>query len=202
MPVRMVSVELEELERCRELVRYVPGYCGYRLKELRRRLDKKLRCEVARMLLDSAARLEIVEKEAFLSGGSPAARPLSKARKRLVELSEKMRAASRRGRFFEREEIPTQCLKELMEADGELLRLADEVTKCVSKLERTDIPSDEKECRSRYLEDTIERLSAAYDARAYASHPARSGPSLDAARRLSMRYIPLLSGGSGFGGGA
>jgi len=165
MSVRHVAIDREELDRCRELVRYVPGYCGYRLKELRRREDKRLRDEVARMLLNGAARLETVEKEAYLSGGRGAAAPLAESRKRLARLSERISSASCRSGFFDKEDVSSASLKELMEADREVLRLADAIVKCVSKLEQNDIPDDEREFRSKYLADSVERLSLAYDAR-------------------------------------
>jgi hypothetical protein len=151
---------------CRELARYVPGYSGYRLKESRRREDKRLRGEVARMLHGGAARLEAVEKEAFLSGLSSAASSLARSRRRLDEISEFVRSVSpAHPRFFAIDVLSASKLAGLQEADLEIFRLADSIVKCISKLEQSDIPPDEREFRTNYLADFIDRLGLAYDGR-------------------------------------
>jgi hypothetical protein len=151
---------------CRELARYVPGYSGYRLKESRRREDKRLRDEVARMLHGGASRLEAVEKEAFLSGLRSAASSLAGSRRRLAETSEFIRSvSSANSRFFATDVLSASKLAGLQEADLEIFRLADSIVKCISKLEQSDIPPDERELRTNYLVDFIDRLGLAYDGR-------------------------------------
>lgn len=151
---------------CRELSLYVPGYSGYRLKESRRQEDKRLRVEVARMLHAGAARLEAVEKEAFLSGLRNAASSLAQSRKRLANLSEFVRSVSPvNSRFFADDVLSAAQLEGLQEADLEIFRLTDSIVKCISKLEQPDLPPDEREYRTNYLVDFIYRLGLAYDSR-------------------------------------
>ena len=153
----------------KELLRYVPGYSGYsgyRLKDSRRREDKRLRVQVARMLHGGASRLEAVEKEAFLSGLRNAAASLAESRRRLAEISEFIRSVSpANSRFFEDDVLSTARLEGLHEADLEVFRLADSIVRCISKLEQPDIPPDEREFRTDYLVDFIDRLGLAYDGR-------------------------------------
>jgi hypothetical protein len=150
----------------RELSLFAPGYSGYRLKESRKREDKRLRVEVARMLHGAASRLEAVEKEAFLSGRRNAAGALGESRKRLAEISEFVRSVSpTKSRFFADDVVSAAKLKGLQEADQEVFRLADSIVRCISKLEQPDIPPDEREFRTRYLVDFIDRLGLAYDSR-------------------------------------
>lgn len=166
MSVRHLTLDREEMKGCRELLRYVPGYRGYRLKELRKREDKRLRAEISQMLLNGESRLEAVEKEAFLSGLKSSAESLARSRRRLAEISEFIRSFScGHSRFFDDDDISTVRLKGIQEADLEIFRLADSIVKCVSKLEQSDLPADEREFRSHYLVDFIDRLSLAYDGR-------------------------------------
>jgi hypothetical protein len=149
-----------------ELSRYVPGYSGYRQKESRRREDKRVRVEVARMLHGGASRLEAVEKEAFLSGLRISATSLSESRRRLEQISEFVRSVSpANSRFFADDILSAAKLARLQEADFEIFRLADSIVKCISKLEQSDIPPDEREFRTNYLADFIDRLGLAYDGR-------------------------------------
>lgn len=149
-----------------DLLNYVPGYGGYRLKESRKRDDKRLRVEIARMLQGGASRLEAVEKEAFLSGLRNAASSLADSRKRLAEISELVRSVSPTSpEFFENDVLPAAKLAGLQEADLELFRLADSIVKCISKLEQSDIPPDEREFRTDYLFDFVRRLGLACDGR-------------------------------------
>jgi len=145
---------------------YVPGYGGYRLKESRKRDDKRLRVEVARMLHGGASRLEAVEKEAFLSGLRNAASSLAESRRRLAEISELIRSVPPvNSKFFENDVLPASKLAGLLEADLDLFRLTDSIVKCISKLEQSDIPPDEREFRTNYLLDFIRRLGLACDGR-------------------------------------
>ena len=157
----------KELEgQCRELLRYVPGYRGYKVKEWRRREDKRLRAEISRMLFSGAARLELVEKEAFLSGSRGSASMLANSRRRLAEICEFLESASGvNSRFFEDDIVSAGRLMGVQEADLEIFRMADSIVKCISKLEQPDLPPDERESRTNYLVDFVDRICLACDGR-------------------------------------
>ncbi len=152
--------------QCRELLRYVAGYRGYRAKEWRRREDKRLRDEISRMLLGGSSRLEAIEKEAFLSGRRGSASALAESRRRLGEISQTMRSVScGKTKFFEDDIVSAARLRDAQEADLELFRIADSIVRCVSKLEQSDLPPDEREFRTSYLVDFIDRLFVVYEGR-------------------------------------
>jgi hypothetical protein len=157
----------EEIEgQCRELLRYAPGYRGYKAKDWRRREDKRLRAEVSGMLFSGALRLEAVEKEAYLSGHRPLAAAIAECRRRLAHTSAFMRSDfGASSRFFEDDIISAVKLRDVQAADLEIFRMADSIVKCISKLERSDLPPDERELRTNYLVDFIHRLSHAYEKR-------------------------------------
>ena len=151
---------------CREIVRYVPGYRGYKLKEWRRREDKRLRTEISRRLVHGASRLEAVEKDAFLAGLKNACSSLADSRSRLMETSDRIRFGPYgRSRFFETDEVSGGRLKGLHEADLEIFQVTDSIVRCISKLEQPDLPQDEREYRVHDLTGFIERFCLAFDAR-------------------------------------
>jgi len=156
-----------EFEVCHgEIARYVPGYRGYKLKEWRKREDKRLRTELSRRLVHEASRLEAVEKDAFLAGLKSASASLADSRSKLMETSDRIRFAPYgRPGFFETEEVSGGRLKGLHEADLEILQITESIVRCISKLEQPDLPQDEREYRVRDLTDFIERFCLAFDAR-------------------------------------
>ncbi len=157
----------EELEgQCRELLRYAPGYRGYRAKEWRRREDKRLRAEVSTMLFSGSNRLEGIEKEAYLSGLRTMAAAVAECRRRLAQISAFMRSEfGGSSKFFEIDIVSEATLRDMQAADLEIFRTADSIVKCISKLEQSDLALDERELRTNYLGDFIQRLSQAYDKR-------------------------------------
>lgn len=151
---------------CRELVRYIPGYRGYRSKEWRKREDKRLRTEISRRLVREASRLEAVEKDAYLAGLRSSADSLSESRRRLTETSDLVRFPPYgRSSFFEDEKVPVVRLVGLQEADLEIFQVADSIVRCISKLEQPDLPQDEREYRIRDLRDFIEKFCLAFEGR-------------------------------------
>jgi hypothetical protein len=151
---------------CREIVRYVPGYRGYKLKEWRKREDKRLRTELSRRLIREASRLEAVEKDAYLAGLKSSAESLADSRRRLMESSDFVRFAPYgHSSFFDDESVPIVRLKGLQEADLEIFQVADSIVRCISKLEQPDLPQDEREYRVQNLKDSIDNFSLAFDGR-------------------------------------
>jgi len=161
------GTQREELEGyCRELVRYIPGYRGYKLKEWRKREDKRLRTEISRRLVRQASRLEPVEKEAYLSGQKGPAASLAESRRKLRNASDLVQFAPYgQSRFFEDDNVSLFKLRGLQEADLEVFQAADSIVRCISKLEQPDLPQDEREHRVHDLEDFIEKFYLAIDGR-------------------------------------
>jgi hypothetical protein len=152
--------------QCRELLRYVPDYKGYKSKEWRRSQDKRLRAEISRKLSAGAIRLEAVEKEAFLSGIRASASMIAESRNRLNKISEFMRSVScGNTHFFEDDILSAARLREVQDADLQIFRMTDSIVRCISKLEQPDLPPDERELRTSYLVDFIDRLCLAFNRR-------------------------------------
>jgi hypothetical protein len=151
---------------CRELVRYLPGYRGYKLKQSRKRDDKRLRTEISRRLLREASRLEAVEKDAYLAGLKISAATLAESRRKLLEASDVVRFAPYGdSRFFDDDSVPEIRLRGLQEADLELFQTAECIIRCISKLEQPDLPQDEREYRVRDLGDFVDKFCLAFEGR-------------------------------------
>lgn len=72
----------------------VPGYRGYKEKELRRETDKTLRELVARQLMDQRARLTSVQADLVADGQLSLLDNLERADRKLVLLADRIRTAS------------------------------------------------------------------------------------------------------------
>lgn len=72
----------------------VPGYRGYKEKELRRETDKTLRETVARQLMDQRGRLTAVQADLVADGQLSLLDNLERADRKLVLLADRIRTAS------------------------------------------------------------------------------------------------------------
>lgn len=130
---------LETIEAARSglerLLSKVPGYKGYKEKELRREADKLLRMEVAAKLDDQRKRLSELQMEMLSQAQIEYLDNLERAVMKLQLLIDRLRTASYGyGGLFDAVKVKEEQLAALYDYDNKMLDFVDEISADVDKL--------------------------------------------------------------------
>jgi len=134
----------------------IPGYRGYKQKELIREDDRLVR-EKAALKIDEAKRL-LEEVMPSYSGDYEVLEKMDSLRKDLEALAQKIRHASLGYRgLFDRVKIREEELRKLLDYDYKLVTLAEEINKSVKNLasllsEKSRLVAGIAEVKSKVLE--------------------------------------------------
>jgi len=148
-----VGKKLDLIERLSMLI---PGYRGYKQKELIREDDRLVR-EKAALKIDEAKRL-LEEVMPSYSGDYEVLEKMDSLRKDLEALAQKIRHASLGYRgLFDRVKIREEELRKLLDYDYKLVTLAEEINKSVKNLasllsEKSRLVAGIAEVKSKVLE--------------------------------------------------
>ncbi|RLE92283.1 MAG: hypothetical protein DRN04_10740 [Thermoprotei archaeon] len=146
----------KKLDLIERLSMLIPGYRGYKQKELIREDDRLVR-EKAALKIDEAKRL-LEEVMPSYSGDYEVLEKMDSLRKDLEALAQKIRHASLGYRgLFDRVKIREEELRKLLDYDYKLVTLAEEINKSVKNLasllsEKSRLVAGIAEVKSKVLE--------------------------------------------------
>lgn len=147
-------------------LRALPGYAGYKEKELRRDADRLLREALSRRLREAADRLLRAQRR-LANRDLSRVEELDRLVHRLQTLADRIRTASYGyAGFFDALRIEQAELEALYRFDAELLERAEELPKAVEALEQAVEGSADLSPALRGLEQPLQALEAAWDQRA------------------------------------
>jgi hypothetical protein len=117
------------------LIKKVPGYKGYKEKELRREADKLLRLEVARSMDDQRQRLSSLQVQLVSQAQIEFLDDLERAVMKLQLLVDRMKTASYGyAGLFDAVKVKEEQLDALYEFDNQMLDYVDEMAADVDKV--------------------------------------------------------------------
>ena len=90
----LMNQATEGMNAFEKVMHGVPGYHGYKEKELRRETDKTVRDMVARQLMDQRSRLSAIQADLVADGQLSLLDNLERADRKLVLLADRVRTAS------------------------------------------------------------------------------------------------------------
>lgn len=146
----------KKLDLIERLSMLIPGYRGYKQKELIREDDRLVR-EKAALKIDEAKRL-LEEVMPSYSGDYEVLEKMDSLRKDLEALAQKIRHASLGYRgLFDRVKIREEELRKLLDYDYKLVTLAEEINKSVKNIasllsEKSRLVAGIAEVKSKVLE--------------------------------------------------
>ena len=146
----------KKLNLIEKLSMLIPGYRGYKQKELIREDDRLVR-EKAALRIDEARRL-LEELMPSYSGDYEVLEKMDSLRKDLAALAQKIRHASLGYRgLFDRVKVREEELRKLLEYDYRLVTLAEEISKSMKNIasllrERSRLVAELTEVKSKVLE--------------------------------------------------
>jgi uncharacterized protein YoxC len=127
-----IDAAMGGLER---LIAKVPGYKGYKEKELRREADKMLRMEVAAKLDDQRKRLSELQMQLISQAQIEYLDDLERAVMKLQLLIDRVRTASYGyGGLFDAVKVKEEQLDALYEYDNKMLDFVDDIAADVDKV--------------------------------------------------------------------
>ena len=94
MTDELMNQATEGMNAFEKVLHGVPGYHGYKKKELRRETDKTVREMISRQLMDQRARLSAVQADLVAGGQLSLLDDLERADRKLVLLADRVRTAS------------------------------------------------------------------------------------------------------------
>ncbi len=128
-----VSQERGKLE---SLLGQIPGYRGYKEKEMRREADKLLRDTIARRLEEQRRRLPDLQKRLLSGGGITWLDDVESAQMKLQTFIDRVKTATYGyAGFFDAVRVKEDALDELYTFDEALLATVDEIRAAIDGLE-------------------------------------------------------------------
>ena len=148
-----------------ELVGRVPGYKGYKEKEMRRDADKLLRDHIYGVLTEQRGRIEDIQGELGVEH-IEFVEKVGKARRRLQTLADTVHtAAYGYAGMFDAVRVKEEELDALYSFDNGLLAESEAIAACVDSLQAAINSSEGVSGAIRDLVETITRLQDLYDRR-------------------------------------
>lgn len=142
-----------------KIARMVPGYGGYKNKELRREADKRQRAYLTRMLSEDKSRLESVNAKMAERMRLDALGVSDRLARKLEKIIDRMKFASYGyAGFFDIAKVREEELKRVYELDASLLDDVQAVGKKISELERMEGPQEEMTRVLRQVDALVEEF--------------------------------------------
>jgi hypothetical protein len=158
----VVSGGMSDLEK---LAAKIPGYRGYKEKEVRREADKLLRDHIYRVLAEQRRRIEDIQANLGL-GQIEAVETLGRARRRLQTLADTVHTASYGyAGLFDAAKVKEEQLDALYTFDNDLLAGSDSIGEAVDALQAAADRDEGVSSAIRDLTETITRLQDVYNRR-------------------------------------
>ena len=158
----------DHLGRFEELVAKIPGYKGYKEKELRREADILLRDQIARALSAQLGKAEDVTSQMLTGPGLSQLNEMGKGNTRLQTLIDKVKTAAQGyAGFFDAIKIKEDELDALYEFDHQMLLRVDEIGAVVDQVQAAVDSGDESALAPavRGYVKTVTDTSALFDQR-------------------------------------
>lgn len=131
----LLDTVTEALGGVEELAAKIPGYKGYKEKELRREADKLLRMQVANKLDDQRKRLSELQMQLVNEGQIEFLDDVDRAGMKLQNLIDRMRTASYGyAGLFDAVKVREEQLDALYEFDTDMLDFVDEIASDVDQV--------------------------------------------------------------------
>jgi len=148
-----------------KLISKIPGYGGYKEKEMRREADKLLRDHIYGVLGEQRRRIEDVQANLGVAN-IESVEQLGKARRRLQTLADTVHtAAYGYAGLFDAARVKEEQLDALYSFDNGLLAEADAIGACVDSLKAAVDNGENASGAIRELTETITRLRDLYQRR-------------------------------------
>jgi hypothetical protein len=148
-----------------KLVAKIPGYRGYKEKEVRREADKLLRDHIYRVLTEQRRRIEDIQANLGVEQLG-AVEALGKARRRLQTLADTVNTASYGyAGLFDAVKVKEEQLDALYDFDNQLLAEVESIGEAVDSLQAAIDQGEGVSSAIRDLTETITRLQGVYDRR-------------------------------------
>ncbi|MBN1642968.1 MAG: hypothetical protein JXA09_17155 [Anaerolineae bacterium] len=148
-----------------KLVAKIPGYSGYKQKEMRREADKLLRDTIYRALSEQRRRVEDIQSTLGLEYLEYVER-IGTARRRLQTLADTVHtAAYGYAGLFDAVKVKEEQLDALYEFDNSLLEQADAISACIDSLQTAADEGEGLTGAIRDLTETITQLQDLYNRR-------------------------------------
>jgi hypothetical protein len=158
----VVSGGMSDLEK---LAAKIPGYSGYKEKEVRREADKLLRDHVYRVLTEQRRRIEDIQANLGL-GQIEEVEKLGRARRRLQTLADTVHTASYGyAGLFDAVKVQEEQLDALYTFDNNLLAQSDSIGEAVDALLAAVDRGEGVSSAIRDLTETVTRLQDTYNRR-------------------------------------
>jgi hypothetical protein len=158
----------DQMGRFEKLASKIPGYSGYKEKEMRREADTLLRNHIAQQLSEQLSRAEDVSSQMLTGPGLAQLDEIGKGNTRLQTLIDKVKTAAQGyAGFFDAVKFKEDQLDDLYEFDDQVLLQVDEIAAAIDHLQ-TALDSGEAEAIApgvrRYVK-TVTDTSALFDRR-------------------------------------
>jgi hypothetical protein len=148
-----------------KLVAKIPGYRGYKEKEVRREADNLLRDHIYRVLSEQRRRIEDIQADLGVEQ-IEAVEGLGKARRRLQTLADTVNTASYGyAGLFDAVRVKEEQLDALYDFDNQLLAETESIGEAVDSLQAAIDRSEGVPSAIRDLTETITRLQDVYHRR-------------------------------------
>lgn len=126
----------DHLSGFESLVNKIPGYKGYKEKEMRREADSMLRQHLAAQLAEQLSRAEDVTNQMLTGPGMMQLDEMGKGNTRLQTLIDKVKTAAQGyAGFFDAVKVKEDQLDTLYEFDEQMVRQVDEISAAVDNLQ-------------------------------------------------------------------
>jgi hypothetical protein len=150
------------------LVGKIPGYKGYKDKELRREADALLRDHLAKQLSQQLSRAEDVTNQMLTGPGLSQLSEMGKGNGRLQTLIDKVKTAAQGyAGFFDAVKVKEEELDRLYGFDERMVRQVDEIEAAIDAVQAALDSGDDSALAPavrRYVK-TVSDVSAAFDSR-------------------------------------
>lgn len=158
----------DHMGRFEKLASKIPGYSGYKEKEMRREADTLLRNVVAQQLNEQLSRAEDVSSQMLTGPGLAQLDEMGKGNTRLQTLIDKVKTAAQGyAGFFDAVKFKEDQLDDLYEFDNQVLLQVDEIAAAIDNLQAV-LDSGDAEVIApgvrRYVK-TVTDTSALFDRR-------------------------------------
>lgn len=148
-----------------KLAAKIPGYRGYKEKEVRREADKLLRDHIYRVLAEQRRRIEDIQADLGVAQ-IEAVEALGKARRRLQTLADTVRTASYGyAGLFDAVKVKEDQLDALYDFDDQLLAQSESIGEAVDSLQAALDRDEGVSSAISELTETVTRLRDVYNRR-------------------------------------
>ena len=148
-----------------KLISKIPGYGGYKEKDMRREADKLLRDHIYGVLVEQRRRIEDIQADLGVAN-IESVEHVGKARRRLQTLADTVHtAAYGYAGLFDAARVKEEQLDALYSFDNGLLAEAEAIVTCVDSLKAAVDNEENASGAIRELTETITRLLELYNRR-------------------------------------